>query len=180
MKIQVVLSCIILILFSFWSCRRDSDITIIEEFATISVNGFVSNEENLAVKKAEVIINGSTIFTDNFGYFNAENINHDGKIVIQVKGSGYFDGSRTLFTRSKEKIFTQIQLIKENYQLQFMGRNNDEHLRTALFNQSKFKNFVPEEAVKFFYDKFKTENPVWYYHPVSTLLTLSKFSEHFQ
>jgi hypothetical protein len=115
MKIQVVLSCIILILFSFWSCRRDSDITIIEEYAASSVNGFVSNEENLAVNRAEVTINGKTFLTDNFGYFNAENISHNGKIVIQVKGNGYFDGSRTLFTRSKEKIFTQIQLIKENY-----------------------------------------------------------------
>jgi len=97
------------------SCRKDSDITITEEFTISGVNGFVTNEENKAVGQAEVTINGTTYLTDAFGYFNAENINHNEKIIIKVRANGYFDGSRTIFTRSKEKSFTQIRLIKENY-----------------------------------------------------------------
>ena len=75
---------------------------------------------------------------------------------------------------------TKKVLVKENYQLQFMGSSNDEKLRSVLFSQARFKDFVPQETVRYFYDKFKTGNPVWYYHPVSTLLTLSKFSELYQ
>ncbi len=115
MKTQFGFIAAIITLVIFWSCRKDVDVIMIGEFTASSVNGFVTNEENTAVGQAKVIINGTVFLTDEFGYFNAENINHDGKIVIQVKGNGYFDGSRTLFTRSNENTFTNIRLIKENY-----------------------------------------------------------------
>lgn len=115
MKTQLVFVSTILFLLIIYSCRKDMDITIIEQYTISSINGFVSNEENEAIKQAQVIINGKTYITDEFGYFNIKNINHNGKILLSVKKTGYFDGSRTIITKSNEKSFTQIRLIKENY-----------------------------------------------------------------
>ena len=115
MKIQIVILAIILSLFSTVSCRKDTDITITEETTISGVNGFITNEENFAVGQAEVIINGASFITDDFGYFNAENVSHNGKIVLKVNKAGYFSGSRTIFTRSNEKTFTQVSLIKQNF-----------------------------------------------------------------
>ena len=115
MKIQIVILAIILSLFSTVSCRKDTDITITEETTISGVNGFITNEENFAVGQAEVIINGASFITDDFGYFNAENVSHNGKIVIKVNKAGYFSGSRTIFTRSNEKTFTQVSLIKQYF-----------------------------------------------------------------
>ena len=115
MKIQIVILAIILSLFSTVSCRKDTDITITEETTISGVNGFITNEENFAVGQAEVIINGASFITDDFGYFNAENVSHNGKIVLKVNKAGYFSGSRTIFTRSNEKTFTQVSLIKQYF-----------------------------------------------------------------
>ena len=115
MKIQIVILATILSLFSTVSCRKDTDITITEETTISGVNGFITNEENIAVGQAEVIINGASFITDDFGYFNAENVSHNGKIVIKVNKAGYFSGSRTIFTRSNEKTFTQVSLIKQYF-----------------------------------------------------------------
>ena len=115
MKIQIVILATILSLFSTISCRKDTDITITEETTISGVNGFITNEENIAVGQAEVIINGASFITDDFGYFNAEKVAHNGKIVIKVNKAGYFSGSRTIFTRSNEKTFTQVSLIKQYF-----------------------------------------------------------------
>lgn len=113
MKVQFVLAVTILSILSILSCRKDSDITTTEEYTLSGVNGFITNEENNAVSQAEVIINGTKFMTDEFGYFNAEQVAHIGKIVINVNKSGYFDGSRTIFTRSNEKSFVKVSLIEE-------------------------------------------------------------------
>ncbi|MBK8887071.1 MAG: hypothetical protein IPN46_11195 [Saprospiraceae bacterium] len=74
MKIQIVILATILSLVSTVSCRKDTDITITEETTISGVNGFITNEENFTVGQAEVIINGTSFITDDFGYFNAEKV----------------------------------------------------------------------------------------------------------
>ena len=115
MKVQFVFVVTILSILSILSCRKDSDITTTEEYTLSGVNGFITNEENNAVSQAEVIINGIKFITDEFGYFNAEQVAHNGRILIKVNKSGYFEGSRTIFTRSNEKSFVKVSLIKETF-----------------------------------------------------------------
>lgn len=67
-------------------------------------------------------------------------------------------------------------LVQRNWELQFLGEENDRHLRRHLFENEAFRAFVPQEIVRSFYQKFKTEDAVYYSHPVSMLLTLASFS----
>lgn len=67
------------------------------------------------------------------------------------------------------------KFIQRNWELQFLGTENDAQLRKWLFEQASFKNIVPESIVKKYYDRFKTVDQVFYSHPVSMLLTLSLF-----
>ncbi|MFH4964308.1 asparagine synthase-related protein [Gaetbulibacter sp. M235] len=68
--------------------------------------------------------------------------------------------------------------ISRNWELQFVGKENDKHLKTWLFD-SKLKDLVPKETIKEFYDNFKERDAVTYSHPVSMLLTLALFQEKF-
>ncbi|PVW16464.1 asparagine synthase-related protein [Marixanthomonas spongiae] len=62
--------------------------------------------------------------------------------------------------------------IQRNWELQFLGMENDEQLQSYIFNP-QFHSFVPKSVVTEFYNAFKTQDPVTYSHPVSMLLTLS-------
>tara|TARA_R110002072_G_scaffold131586_5_gene271396 strand:+ start:1303 stop:2685 length:1383 start_codon:yes stop_codon:yes gene_type:complete len=62
--------------------------------------------------------------------------------------------------------------IQRNWELQFLGAENDAHLQRYLF-QEKLDEFVPETTVRHFYDSFIKGDSVWYSHPISILLTLS-------
>lgn len=77
-------------------------------------------------------------------------------------------------------ILNNNYFIQRNWELQFIGENNDKHLRERLFNESKFTEWIPQNLVQDFYKKFKTENPVYYSHSISMLLTLSLFCKHFK
>jgi hypothetical protein len=70
-------------------------------------------------------------------------------------------------------------LIQRNWELQFLGEENDRQLRDHLFNNNLFKELVPTTLVEDFYKKFKEVDPVYYSHPISMLLTLSVFSRKF-
>lgn len=67
------------------------------------------------------------------------------------------------------------KLIQRNWELQFLGAENEKHLENYLFQNPKMLEVIPEELVSDFYQKFKTQNRVYYSHPVSMLLTLSQF-----
>lgn len=69
------------------------------------------------------------------------------------------------------------KLVTRNWELQFLGEDNDINLRNYLFDNKKFSGFVAPEVVKKFYDKFKNEDPVYHSHPLTMLLTLSLFSK---
>lgn len=62
--------------------------------------------------------------------------------------------------------------IQRNWELQFLGMQNDEHLQRYLFNQ-KFNSFIPKPVVAHFYNAFKNVDAVTYSHTVSMLLTLA-------
>ena len=79
-----------------------------------------------------------------------------------------FDKSRRLW---REKVQAQ-PLIQRNWELQFLGEENDKQLRYHLFDRNTSADFVPQEVVQDFYQKFKEKDPVYYSHAVSMLLTL--------
>ncbi len=78
-----------------------------------------------------------------------------------------------------ERILNE-KFITRNWEIQFMGKNNENELRKHLFGNKKFSEFIPSEVIKYFYNKFKDTDAVYYSHPVSMLLTLSLFSRKFK
>lgn len=80
--------------------------------------------------------------------------------------------------RIKDKLSREInsklgkKYIQRNWELQFLGEENDKNLRSYLYNQD-FINFVGKETVDRIYNNFKEKDPVFYSHAVSMLLTLS-------
>ncbi len=76
-----------------------------------------------------------------------------------------------------KKIVIKEPLIHRNWEIQFLGKKNDEKLVDYLFNNNSFKELLPENIVERFYRSFKEKDQVWYSHPVSMLLTLSLFSK---
>ena len=79
-----------------------------------------------------------------------------------------FDKGRRLW---REHI-AGVPLIQRNWELQFLGEENDRQLRARLFERSTSVDYVPQQVVREFYRKFKEEDPVYYAHAVSMLLTL--------
>ncbi|MBR9845532.1 MAG: asparagine synthetase B family protein [Algicola sp.] len=68
--------------------------------------------------------------------------------------------------------------IQRNFELQFLGKDNDKKLRQYLYETS-YLDFIPETIITSFYDKFKNEDYVKYSHSVSQLLTLSLWHKLF-
>lgn len=68
--------------------------------------------------------------------------------------------------------------IQRNYELQFLGKENDRELQERLFLKS-FSEFIPNFITEDIYTKFSTEDNVYYSHPTSMLLTLSLWDKHF-
>lgn len=65
------------------------------------------------------------------------------------------------------KTYTQ-----RNWELQFLGMENDEKLQERLFGEN-LHPFLSKELITRFYNSFKTKDAVEYSHPVSMLLTLA-------
>ena len=71
--------------------------------------------------------------------------------------------------------FFKKKFIQRNWELQFLGEENEQQLKKYLFENPKFNQLVAPKIVAEFYSKFKNENQVYYSHSVSMLLTLSLF-----
>ena len=67
--------------------------------------------------------------------------------------------------------------IQRNWELQFLGDDNDKLLQQYLFDNPNFRVIIPESLVKTVYNKFKTEDAITYSHPLSQLLTLALFTK---
>ena len=68
--------------------------------------------------------------------------------------------------------------IQRNWELQFLGMENDEKLQEHLFGEN-LHPFLSKELLARFYNKFKTDDAVKYSHPLSMLLTLAVWKRKF-
>ena len=62
--------------------------------------------------------------------------------------------------------------IQRNWELQFLGMENDEQLQKRLFSEN-LHPFISKPLIAEFYNKFKNVDAVKYSHPLSMLLTLA-------
>src|SRR5690606_4821348 len=56
--------------------------------------------------------------------------------------------------------------IQRNWELQFLGTENEKQLEKRLFDNPNMKAFISEDLTKVFYQKFKQEDAVYYSHSV--------------
>lgn len=68
--------------------------------------------------------------------------------------------------------------IARNWELQFLGIENEKELEKWLFN-SGFEDLVSKEVIQEFYASFKNKDAVKYSHSVNMLLTLAVFNKKF-
>lgn len=76
--------------------------------------------------------------------------------------------------KAKRMLATQ-KYVQRNWELQFLGSENETHLQQYLFQNEKMNTVIPKSLTAEFYQKFQNENDVYYSHSVSMLLTLSLF-----
>ncbi len=76
-----------------------------------------------------------------------------------------------------KRMFSVNKFIQRNWELQFLGKENDIELKRHLFENESFNELIPEEIVSHFYNQFKTKDAVFYSHPLSILLTVSLFTK---
>jgi asparagine synthetase B (glutamine-hydrolysing) len=76
-----------------------------------------------------------------------------------------------------KRTISSKKFIQRNWELQFLGKGNEEELEKWLFENNRFKEFINEKLVKDFYIDFKNKDAVFYSHPLSMLLTLSLFTQ---
>ncbi len=85
---------------------------------------------------------------------------------------------RNLPYRIKNKLVRSLReamgskYIQRNWELQFLGKNNDKELISRVFDEGLME-LVGADTVQSIYSKFKQDNAVAYAHPLSMLLTLS-------
>lgn len=84
-----------------------------------------------------------------------------------------YRAAHALQRKLKEKLLNK-KFIRRNWELQFLGEENDKQLRQHLFDSSLKDGLLPGALIKDFYQKFRY-NPEYYAHPISMLLTLSCF-----
>jgi rhodanese-related sulfurtransferase len=70
--------------------------------------------------------------------------------------------------------FNSKTIIQRNWELQFLGKENEQDLEKYIFNNS----LIPIKITKDVYEKFKQKDAVEYSHPLSMLLTFSMFSKN--
>lgn len=90
---------------------------------------------------------------------------------------------RRVFRYSKriirEKIMKKNKIIQRNWELQFIGKKNEDKLKEWLFETEEIKNIIPMKILKKYYTNFKEVDPIKYSHPISMLLTLAVWSKFY-
>ncbi len=76
-----------------------------------------------------------------------------------------------------QKLFGKAPVTTRNWEIQFLGKENESHLKHYLFDNEHLNNWIPSTLINDIYHKFKSEDNVYYSHPVSMFLTLSVFSK---
>lgn len=76
-----------------------------------------------------------------------------------------------------KRTLSKKMVTQRNWELQFLGEENDRHLQHHLFDNTAFTSLVPKEITQKIYKNFRDIDAVKYSHPLSMLLTLSLFSK---
>ena len=76
-----------------------------------------------------------------------------------------------------QRVVSNKKFIQRNWELQFLGKNNEVELEKWLFENENFSKFLDKEVVENYYSNFKNKDAVYYSHGVSMLLTLSLFTK---
>jgi hypothetical protein len=79
--------------------------------------------------------------------------------------------------RIAQKQIKGQSLVLRNWENQFLGKENATRLVKHLFENPSFRKLIPTEVTQRFYQNFRKKDPVFYSHPISSLLTLSVFSK---
>ncbi len=74
-----------------------------------------------------------------------------------------------------KKTLSSRRYIQRNWELQFLGSENEQRLEERLFVEPS--DFISKELVQNFYNKFKNEDAVQFSHTVSMLLTLKTWEK---
>jgi hypothetical protein len=75
-----------------------------------------------------------------------------------------------------KRMISQKKVIQRNWELQFMGKENEYQIRNYLFDNPSFSGWIPKDLTERCYQNFLSVDPVKYSHPISILLTLSLFT----
>jgi len=77
-----------------------------------TVSGFVTDENDVAVMGATVLVGSSTITTDKYGYFEAKNVQViKNAAFVTVSKPGYFKGVKTYMAKEGKSAFFKDKLI---------------------------------------------------------------------
>lgn len=77
--------------------------------------------------------------------------------------------------RKLNSILFQEKIIQRNWELQFLGVENQKQLDKYVLESEALAQLVPKSVIEKFTKKFKEDNALQYAHPMSMLLTLSLF-----
>lgn len=66
--------------------------------------------------------------------------------------------------------------VQRNWELQFVGKENENHLKDLLFDNNLDK-LIPKTLVQDYYNLFSKSDKTHYAHSISMLLVMSKFNE---
>jgi hypothetical protein len=76
------------------------------------VSGFVTDENDLPVNRATVVVGAVTITTDKYGYFEAANVDVvKNAATVTITKPGYFKGFKTFIAEQGRSAFFRIKLI---------------------------------------------------------------------
>lgn len=106
----------------FFSCQKEIKDTLpteptneIPDLSTrvnSSVSGFVTDENNVAVQGASVVVGSRNTATDEYGYFEIRNVEVvKTAAVVTVTQPGYFKGIKTYIATADRSAFFRIKLI---------------------------------------------------------------------
>ena len=120
--IRIILTTMTAVLF-FASCQKITDIietptapvvtpTDLTTKVSSSVSGFVTDENELPVKNANVFVGTSTTLTDKYGYFEIRNVQVvQNAAMVTIAKTGYFKGIKTYIATAGKSAFFRIKLI---------------------------------------------------------------------
>src|ERR1700743_1278740 len=124
MKPLLNLTFLCVILFSIYSCRKDSspssptgpasvkpDLTV---KVTTSVSGYITNEADSPIVFASVSVGNQQATTDQYGYFSVSNVSLPQVAgLVKVLATGYFNGYRTFMPKANKSAFIRIQMLSK-------------------------------------------------------------------